>query len=65
MRKRKAVGKYTSRKNMTPEQVKEHHRTLGREWERANRVKYSCPKSRTDPTEKFKKNTGTFIIDFN
>jgi len=49
---------------MTPEQKKEYIRIMKREWDRANRVKYSCAKSRTKPAKPYKKNIGNFIIIF-
>ena len=51
-------------RHMTPEEKKEYIRIMKREWDRANRVKYSCPRSRTQPAEPFKKHIGNFVIIF-
>ncbi len=45
-------------------QKKEKLRIQKREWERNNRVKYTCPKSRTPKAETLKINKGTFLITF-
>ncbi len=58
------IEKHANYRRMTPEQKKDHIRMLKREWDRANRVKYSCARSRTKKAEPFKKNTGTFVIVF-
>jgi len=58
------IEKHANYRRMTPEQKKEHIRIMKREWDRANRVKYSCPKSRTKPAKPYKKNKGNFVIIF-
>lgn len=58
------IKKHADYRRMTPEQKKEHIRIVKREWDRANRVKYSCPRSRTQPAKPFKRNIGKFIIIF-